>query len=279
MSEQPPLPRFKKPPVSEVVVGVQFQAPPLSPVHLGLYYLRVKDRFPIVNVQPPLPPVFETFGPTQPIQIGFPFFPIEGGVSPLQPRMWFLAKDNSSLIQLQSGRLLFNWRTGTDNSAYPHFDTVYAEFIRALDELEALAMSEELGSVLVNQCEVVYVNPLSANVTGVPLSNPERIFRSWSISALGEEWREPLEDLSFNARYRFTDENGNPFGRLAVSLSPGWLPDGTPAFNLQLTARGIPRAAGREGIVAFHDYAHRAIVRSFAGLTTPEMHALWERYQ
>ena len=44
MDQQPSLPRFKKPPVSEVAIGIQFQAPILTPVHLGLYYQRIKDR-------------------------------------------------------------------------------------------------------------------------------------------------------------------------------------------------------------------------------------------
>jgi uncharacterized protein (TIGR04255 family) len=52
MTIPPPLPRFRKPPVSEVAVGIQFSGPTLTPVHLGLYYQRVKARFPKVQVQP-----------------------------------------------------------------------------------------------------------------------------------------------------------------------------------------------------------------------------------
>jgi hypothetical protein len=40
MNDQAELPRFKKPPVSEVALGVQFAAI-LTPVHLGLYYEKV----------------------------------------------------------------------------------------------------------------------------------------------------------------------------------------------------------------------------------------------
>ena len=85
MNDQSPLPRFRKPPISEVVVGVQFQAPALTPVHLGLYYQRVKARFPTAEVQPPLPLAFETFGsPMVP-------FPYPGSV--ISPRMWFRSAD------------------------------------------------------------------------------------------------------------------------------------------------------------------------------------------
>jgi uncharacterized protein (TIGR04255 family) len=274
MSDQLPLPSFRKPPVSEVAVGIQFQAPSLTPVHLGLYYQQVRMRFPTVQVLPPLPPSFETFASNPMASMAFPII----GQLQAQPRMWFCAQDESSLIQLQSGRLFFNWRGGLQQNAYPHFEAVQAEFMRSLDELEGLVTSEGLAEISVNQCELLYVNPLPASVTGVPLSEPQRIFRVWS-EARGDEWKEPLEDISFNTRYRFNDPDGNPFGRLTVGLSSGWAQDGTPAFQLELTARGQQMGVGRAGIIAFHDHAHRAIVRCFTAITTPEMHERWERYQ
>jgi uncharacterized protein (TIGR04255 family) len=282
MSDQSPLPRFRNPPVSEVAIGVQFQAPALNPVHLGLYYQRVKARFPSVLVQPPMSPAFETFGsvPT----LTFPFFPVVpfpvmGGVGQFQPRMWFSSEDGSSLIQLQNGRLIFNWRGCLQQNAYPHFEAVQAEFAKAYEELEALVTSEGLEGVAINQCELVYVNPLPVSVTGIPLSEPQRIFRIWS-DARGDEWKEAMEDVSFKTRYRFNDKDGNPFGRLTVALSPGWAPqDGSPSFQLELTARGQPIGEGRESVTRFNDHAHQAIVRCFAAITTPEMHERWGRYQ
>ncbi len=270
MTIPPPLPRFRKPPVSEVAVGIQFSGPTLTPVHLGLYYQRVKARFPKVQVQPPLAPAIETFGP--PTVVSFSVPPIGS------PRVWFVSNDDEFLIQLQAGRLFFNWRATSDRSAYPHFEAVRQQFMHALDELDSLISSEGLGQLSANQCEVVYVNPLPNASTCVPISAPESIFRNWSAQ-LGPEWNEPLEDIAFNIRYRFDDEDGKPFGRLTVTLSSGWGPDGSSGFSLELTARGMPRGEGHEGIVAFHDYAHEAIVRCFTGLTTRAMHERWERFQ
>jgi uncharacterized protein (TIGR04255 family) len=192
--------------------------------------------------------------------------------------MWFVAGDDASLIQLQAGRLFFNWRGNVGSGAYPHFDSVRTEFLFALDELTALAASEGLSEIAVQQCELVYVNPLPSVATGIPLTQPEGIFLCWSDD-VGAEWQEPLEDLAFNARYRFDDANGRPFGRLTVAVSSGLNYDGSEGFQLELTARGLPLGAGRDGIVAFHDHAHQAIVRCFTGLTTPAMHERWERYQ
>jgi uncharacterized protein (TIGR04255 family) len=277
MNDELPLPRFREPPVSEVAVGVQFPTL-LNPVHLGLYYERVRARFPKIQVQPPIAPAFETFeaSPPIPVPVGIQIQPIS-----FQPRMWFLSEDEDSLIQLQSDRLLFNWRGGLQGNPYPHFEVVHAEFVKALDELEALAEAEGITGLVVNQCEVLYFNRLPTANTGVPLSSPEKIFRLWT-DGLGDEWTGPQEDMSLTVRYRLDDKEGNPFGRLTAtvsSLAPSLVPNLGPGFQLEMTARGVPLGSGREAIAAFHDHGHRAIVRCFAALTTPEMHKLWERYQ
>ena len=186
----------------------------LTPVQLGLFYQSVKARFPTVAVQPPLQPYFETFGSGPMQQIPFQ---VLGGAASFQPRMWFVSADEASLIQLQSGRLFFNWRGGSQQNAYPHFNAVQSEFMKAFDELEALSRNERLGEVIINQCKLAYVNPLPISVTGVPLSEPQRIFRIWS-GASGEEWRELPEDLSFNVRYRFNDKDGRAAAVVKATL-------------------------------------------------------------
>jgi uncharacterized protein (TIGR04255 family) len=272
MNDNALLPRFRKPPVSEVALGVQFPAI-LNPVHLGLYYQRVKARFPKVQVQPPITAAFETFAPS-PTVFGIPV-PAMG----LQPRMWFLSESENSLIQLQSDRLLFNWRGGLQGVPYPHFEAVQQEFAKAFDILEKLSEEQQIDGIVVNQCEVLYVNPLPTANTGVAVSEPERIFRFFS-NQRGKEWDEPQEDLSFTLRYRLKDAAEKPFGRLtAAAVSSSAAPQIAPGFQLEMVARGVPQGTGREGIAAFHDHGHRAIVRCFAAITTPEMHTLWERYQ
>lgn len=292
MTDHSPLPKFRKPPVSEVVIGIQFQAPELTPVHLGSYYQRVKGDFPQVTVHPPLQPVFETFGSPGgmtglevgsgtnipfPAMMNFPF--AVGSGAPVYPRVWFASGDGASLIQLQSGRMLFNWRGGLYQHAYPSFGAVNAEFLKALDSLEDMIRDESLEGVSVNQCELLYVNPLTTSARGgIPMSEPERIFRIWS-SQTGPEWTEPTEDTFFTARYRLHDAAGSPFGRLIATLNPGWGRDGLPSYHLELSARGQTIGTGRDGITKFHEHAHQAIVRCFTAITTPEMHELWGRYQ
>lgn len=270
MNDAAPLPRFKKPPVSEVVLGIQFPSI-VTPVHLGAYYQKVKDRFPKTQTLPPILPVIETFG-TVPLSTAQ--FAITQG---MQPRIWFLSEDDNYLIQLQSDRLLVNWRAGTKGAPYPHFEAVQQVFLRALDELEAL-LAQDNVTAAVNQCELVYINPILVTTTGIPISEPQRIFRFCSAQR-GPEWQEPLEHISCAARYQLKDLASAPYGRLTVTLASGAAADLSPAFQLELTARGFPQGEGRDGILAFQNQGHRAIVRCFAAITTPEMHQLWERYQ
>jgi uncharacterized protein (TIGR04255 family) len=189
--------------------------------------------------------------------------------------MWFLSDDENYLIQLQSDKLIVNWRAGPNAAPYPHFETVQRAFTEALDYLESIAPIEEIS---VNQCEVVYVNPILAASIGVPLSEPQRIFRVCGAE-YGPEWQEPLESVSYNARYQLKDAGGTPYGRLTVSLASGMAENQSPAYQLELTARGAPHPPNRQGIRNFHNRGHEAIVRCFAAITTPEMHQLWERYQ
>ena len=81
------LPDFRSPPVTEVVIGVQFNSLRgfLTP-HLGLVWEKFKDNFPHLEEQMPLPPAFETFGAgLRPITAQFNFF---GGEQ--MPRVFFI---------------------------------------------------------------------------------------------------------------------------------------------------------------------------------------------
>jgi hypothetical protein len=187
-----------------------------------------------------------------------------------------VSADDESLIQLQTDRLYFNWRKRTQN-AYPHYARFREEFSRIYAFFENFASGEGLGSVTPTQCDILYVNPIAPGSYNADLSAPERVFRCWSAMT-GERWQIPLEDLSFNARYQLLNETGHPFGRLTASMSSGVGVDSVQHMRLELAARGHPLGSGLDGVRAFHDAGHEAIVRCFVSITTEEMHAHWGIY-
>ena len=115
------LPNYQRPPVDEVVIAVQFLNVPGIEALAGEYRETVKERYPIVQYQPRLPPPPAANSP-QPTFIFAPALPtsIEGN------RIWLVSQDETSLIQLQGDRFVHNWRYR--GVPYPRFEAVYAEF-------------------------------------------------------------------------------------------------------------------------------------------------------
>ena len=113
MDSQRRLPKFRHPPLTEVVHGVQFERLPMTIVHPGLFYCRIKDRFQKAQTVPALPPLRQVFeiGPAQ-------FHGVQFSQPDEVPRAWFIAEDDAMLVQLQSDRLLFNWRQEPSKSEY-----------------------------------------------------------------------------------------------------------------------------------------------------------------
>jgi uncharacterized protein (TIGR04255 family) len=267
-----PLPKFRRPPLIEVVHGVQFRRLPMTIVHLGQFYPRVEDRYPRVQTVAPLPPTREVMGgDPEPMQFALQFVQTD-----TLPRTWFVSNDDTMLIQLQSDRLLLNWRRGSGEIEYPHFEKVSSEFRRIFGELQSFAAQFKLGAIEPNQCEMTYINHLLPRQSGAA-ALPTDVFRIWT-GAVGPEWDLPLDALAFNARYVLHRYN-EACGRLSVSLSSVVGPGHDRAMQLDLTARGTPETPSVEGVLAFHDMAHENIVRCFAGITTEAAHQQWDRWQ
>ena len=115
------LPEYECPPLNEVVAGVQFE--PLErfhAAHLGLYWARVRDRYPSTEDQPPLAHMKERERPPQPFTQASLMFQ----AGPIVPRCWFLDESKTKLIQIQPDRFLRNWRQIEGTEAYPRFGTL-----------------------------------------------------------------------------------------------------------------------------------------------------------
>ena len=270
------LPKFHRPPVDEVALGVQFTWDGALPTHWGAFHRRIRAKYPGVQALPPLQSVFEAF-PGSPEVIGrMPQIMLGAGI---WPRVLFVAADDCTLIQLQIDRLVYNWRRRPDHPDYPQYEELRVGFAQAFSEFEAFLADEGMPPVVPNLCEVLYVNPmLAAEPVGIDPIAPHRIFRLWSAD-VGSEWLVPSEGVSFNARYRLVDDSGKPIGRLTANMNSAVDMSNPALTRLEMIARGSPLGAGLAGIQAFHDLGRAAIVRSFAAITTPEMHELWGRYQ
>ena len=90
----------------------------------------------------------------------------------------------------------------------------------------------------------------------------------------------PLEEAAaLTTRTVLKNDLGQSFARLHLSIQSVYrLPDEVPMFLLSLTVRGAPLGDGLPGVLSFFDCGREWIVKTFATVTTSEMHKVWERY-
>lgn len=257
------LPEFDAPPVVEVALGVQFRIlPALRGLTLAPLRERWRNRYPRLEEQLPLPSTVEGSlpgGPVVQLNVGLPSM-----------RYWFLTNDGSELVQIQQDRLSVNWREGSLGSPYPRYPAMRQTFAKRLRDLMTFVAEEDLGVIRVNQVELNYVNAVS--VEPGETGKLGRVLSTWRAASnhhLGEPEQVRLE-MSFPIK-----ELGTGASRLWVQMGPGQGGPNTSTVLLTLLVRGAPTGEGQDEILSFLDDAHEHLVRSFAELTTPEMHAIW----
>lgn len=269
------LPDFSHPPVTEVVLGLQFE--PLRNFglrHFGLLWKKFSGRFPNTEDHPPLDPVIEQFGAAQPgavagqikLRKGFPF-----------PRCWFLNDSKSQLIQIQRDRFILNWRKTPEEDEYPRYKTVRDAFSREFDIFRNFIETECREEITPNQCEVTYVNHIESGKGWSNHGELQRILTVFENQFNGEFLPEP-EEGQVVLRFVIPGPDDEPLGRLRISLKPVFrIHDKIPMFLLELVARGRPYTDNMADVMGFLDLGREWIVKGFAEVTRREMHTIWGR--
>jgi uncharacterized protein (TIGR04255 family) len=271
--EQRSLPDFRRPPVVEVALSVQFEPiAALRNLQMGLIWEIFRTDFPGTEEHPPLAPAFEEFGIPSPLQ---PRIRVER-VPPV-PRCWFLSADGTQLIQVQQDRIVHNWRRGGADASYPRYGALRDRFRAEIDKVCRFLARERLGELRLNQCEVTYINEVALDGQMRRHGQLEELLTVWRPDYSDGFLPEP-GDVSLTARYVIPDPAGNPIGRLNVALRPAYRTgDSAPVMILEPTARGKPLQDDVEGAFQFLDLGHEWVVRGFASITTSSMHSQWDR--
>jgi uncharacterized protein (TIGR04255 family) len=267
MSRPDHLPDYAEPPLSEVVLGIQFrQAKGYHQLLAGDVWKLFKDQFPVVEEQQRLAPSFETFGP-----IVAPSHRIEFMQGAEHDRFWFLSEKGDELVQFQSDRLIHNWRRLNGSGAdYPRYEKM-ADALRD----QALALQEFFNSLEpqtldINQCEATYINhfPLSEepDFTGIQ--------DYLSVFCVPDN---PPTDVGIRYRRVIESEEGKPMGRLYCESASALTTSGKPIITLNISARGSPREPTLDSALEFLSHGRELIVNEFTHITTEKAHKLWER--
>ena len=238
-TEKGPTPDYDSPPVVETILGVQFdRLTDFRNAHLGGFWKTLDNaEWPVVLDAPPLPPQFERFTDSARWASGGQLMVTQDPSSRLQIKN----KDGDRMIQVQNGRLHFNWlkRAG---GTYPRYESVRRSFVGTCERFMDFVIQEEVGDFRPNQWEVTYLNhiakgtvwntsndwgffqPVSAVPTVEGLVQGESFSGGWKFVIPGQrgrlhiQWQharksEPEEQeivvLTFTARGPLGDTDGN----------------------------------------------------------------------
>ncbi len=263
------LPDFLSPPVTEVALSVQFEnIPEFRLAHMGLFWQRFKDRYPLTEDHHSIGRLIEQFKKNAKP-------PMTMQVAQIPPiRVWFLSRDGSLLVQVQTDRFVRNWRGSGEQ--YPRYEALRSAFEKDYSIFEEFLNDEGLARPKPIQCEVTYVNHIVAGNGWEHHGEAHKVFEVCSRPVVKPE-PEP-EDFGFARRYVIPDEHGSPAGRLHVTVSSAHRTrDEKPLFVMTLIARGKLEGEDINGVLAFYDLGRAWIVKRFAALTTVQMHKIWER--
>ena len=268
------LPDFKAPPLNEVVLSIQFAAlSNLKTVHFGLLWQLLRSRYPNVTEQAPIQTVFETFGTSPQV----PQLQIQTLFSPPLPRYWFERPDSPDLLQVQHDRIVHNWRQQVDDSrVYPRYEAVKRTFEEEIRLVQQWLSQESIGDLRPNQCEVTYINLIAPPGDEVQHSRIERVTPVWR-GTFSEKLANDLERVSIQMTFLFSHQK-KLAGRVYVNFQPVLrTSDDIPVFKLEITARGRPQGETISDALAFLDVEREQVVRTFAAVTTSEMHKIWRK--
>ncbi len=263
---------FRQPPVTEVVLAIQFERRVVDLEVLAEFTTRVKGEFPKRAQRPPLPPMEED-APAQP---GTQQFSLELVSGFQMPRTWFMSEDETKILQLQEDRFVFNWqRTHPADATYPRYRQLRESFRSRLAQL--LESIEAAGKEVpgTNFCEVTYVNQMAVDGSPAP-SHTDLGDILTPVDTPQYEFLPAPQDQQYSARFRIDGyDDGAARGWLYVNSTPAVRPDGTPMYLLNLTSRLVPGHTGSDAAWAALDRGREWIVKGFVDLTTKKMHAQW----
>lgn len=259
------LPQFDQPPVVEVALAVEFlPLPALSAVPMVEMRPLWQDRYPLIEEQPALPSMSadlkSDFG-----------FQIATGIPPV--RIWFLSETRTELLQIQSDRLVLNWRKTDPLQEYPRYRRLAPRFDDNWSKFESAVKDRSLGELRPITAEVTYVNRFELN-------DDETFFDVLTFFA-GSGGFDATEAEVRLGRPLVGDENDSEASRFGHQIVTAGRMPGGKGYEVHLTLVTRIEVAGEdlEAIQTALQRGHEIGATSFASVTKPKMHSRWGRTQ
>lgn len=244
---------FDDPPIQEVVLGRKYlpREDFLLP-YFGAFWAQVRGEFPKTQHAAPIIDAAEDLG----------------GVT-LLPRVWFISKDDSRLIQLQQDRFHYNWRHTGNGKEYVRFTSVQSECLALWEKLEKYVLEVTGRPLQPVRAELTYTNYIEIQGVG-------RAFEVAEQALLDVTWMKRDRFLpppkAFAHNYTFELPDGK--NSLTVVATAVRRKDSeAQAIKFELTVKGACKA--EDSFEEWSNTAHDFLVSAFKDLTTPSMHTIW----
>lgn len=268
--EDEPLVTFDNPPVAEVVFGFQFTSlTGFTVSHFGQLWECFKaDGYDACQDKSPLFPAIERFDVSGTAE--HQMLP-----DPLLPRVWFLHRDGTGIVQVQRDRFLHNWRRARLEDEYPRYHELKRMFKIHYGKFSRFVAENELGSIQPSQCEITYVNHIPVGQGWKGLEDVGDIFPDVRWKTGHERFLPPPSGANLRLSFDLPDRAS----RLHVAIRNGIrVDDRTQIVICELLVRGTPRGDSQEAMWSWFDVAREWIVRGFVDLTGPRIqHEIWGR--
>jgi uncharacterized protein (TIGR04255 family) len=249
---------FDAPPLNEVSLGRVFlPRPDLLVPHYGAFWERVRADFPNLAHAPLIAEAGEQL-----------LFDERG----LIPRLWFISRDSSRLIQLQQNRFHYNWRRTPESSEYIRFPAIQEMALKLWELFGAFVRDETRTELVPVSNELTYSNVVEAVDGQSAVSLADAVLRD---SMWHKHQRYLDAPVQFNQTCAFTIPGD--VGELTVQAVTGsFNTNGRPLLKIDLTARSKKPQVAEASFQKWSDDAHDFLVAAFKDITAPAMHAEWQ---
>jgi uncharacterized protein (TIGR04255 family) len=264
------LPNYLEPPVTETVIGFQFNpVAGFTNAHLGAFWQTLgPHEWPKTSDAPALGQQFEEFTDeakwVRQLRLQL--------TTEIAPRLQIANKAGDQMIQVQNGRLHFNWRREGDKP-YPSYESNKACFQSYLEKLIKFLADWGLPPILPNQWEVTYVNVIPQGTVWQKVDDWNFLRLIAPVSGV----QDVVSLESINSEWHFLIPGKR--GRLHLQWSHGFSDElKREAVRLTLTARGplAPSDDAVSSVLGGCDLGHYTIVQAFRHLMSDAANSFWK---
>lgn len=250
---------FENPPVAEVVCGIAFdQAPDFHSSHMGLFWVHIRDEFPITEVRTPILPPDGLKA-------------VELVKFPEMIRHFYRSEDRSELVQLQQDRFLYNWLKTSKDAKYPRYKKIIRRFNQLRRKFNEFYQDLNMPPVMVKELRLEYVNHVPRGDGWETPGDINNIFPNHRFRKRGTKYLRPPTNWNFVSVHPVKDPNSRMNIALRNATRPKEGGEQEQVFLAQLSVIGKTENPSEREIQTWFNMAREAIDLTFVDITAPDV--------